>query len=37
MAALKLKDWLGFAAYNGSDQARYGLLIGNAYLSLGGR
>ena len=37
MAALKRKDWLGFAAYNGSDQARYGPLIGNAYRSLGGR
>lgn len=37
MAALKRKDWLGFAAYNGNDQARYGPLIGNAYRSLAGR
>lgn len=37
MAALKRKDWLGFAAYNGKDQARYGPLIKNAYNSLVGR
>ena len=37
MAALKRKDWLGFAAYNGNDQARYGPLIKNAYQALGGK